>query len=503
MRFFKDRAKLTKEQRKKRRDKLGRHLNAKPPYGHRGELPFPPTKPHEHPKLVRDWDAISDAMRFEHTPIQTVEDWQEADIIFVGIEGTPKCDAAAADARALGLKAVACSVPACWMWGDSGVKVNGVPELDLIATAYMQGKLVIVVPDDDWAEQKKNGDYPVRTAAYLLQERLLDLEINAKIHSPKPLPGFDKTGIDDSIAAGYHLTDMVGIDRQPPDFLDLRLWLKSLNPGASDTKRTHLARAYWGLAMHAVDADGSLRLPGRRMLAKIMGCSSPSSVLPWLNSLWHDYGAIESDRPLEMEVKFTHPETGRRSEDWKGSAEARATITLDRDHLATMQEPRTLGEVLSEYLGIQDRPVERPPLTPRMIEAYRQGRLSSCDKTKKDAGRAKRRILKEAQKIQALDLRDEAYDRPEISQMMDVAESTLRGWLKRAESAETRTNRGVDVMTTVREEITAIREDILAGRLYEDMALDKLDALQARFPDHEGAQEAIRAFIAHEIKVAA
>jgi hypothetical protein len=54
-------------------------------------------------------------------------------------------------------------------------------------------------------------------------------------------------------------------------------------------------------------------------------------------------------------------------------------------------------------------------------------------------------------------------------------------------------------MTTVREEITAIREDILAGRMYEDMALDKLSALAARFPDHQGAQAEISAFMAREL----
>jgi hypothetical protein len=308
MRFFKDWKRLSKEQKRKRMKKLGRHLDAKPPYGHRGEQPFPPKTDHVHPKLVRDWSEVSDAMRFEHTQIQTVDDWRNADIIFVGIEGTPKCDAMAADLRALGLNAVACSVPACWMWGDSGVMVNGVRELDLIANAYMQGKLVIVVPDDDWAEKKKNGDYPVRTAAYLLQERLLDLDldIDARIYAPKSLPGFDKTGIDDSIAAGCHLTDLLGLERQSPDLLSLRLWLKSKNPGASDTRTTNLARAYWGLAMHAVDDDGNLRLPGRRMLARIMGCS-PSMVLPYLNALWLDYGAIKSDKPLEMEVKYEAP----------------------------------------------------------------------------------------------------------------------------------------------------------------------------------------------------
>jgi hypothetical protein len=51
------------------------------------------------------------------------------------------------------------------------------------------------------------------------------------------------------------------------------------------------------------------------------------------------------------------------------------------------------------------------------------------------------------------------------------------------------------VMNTVREAIEEIREDFYHGRLCEDLALDKLNALAERFPDHPGANRAINAFI--------
>lgn len=122
-----------------------------------------------------------------------------ASAVFFVIEGCIKADAVLADGGAV------FSVPSVSLWEAE--------ELAPFVTDHLNGKVVVIVPDADWASNDK-----VINQARMCQTVLHRLGVE-EIHVAAPpvtFRGEETKGVDDFIGAGGHLEDLRVIDAEPP-----------------------------------------------------------------------------------------------------------------------------------------------------------------------------------------------------------------------------------------------------------------------------------------------
>ena len=163
-----------------------------------------------------------------------------AEIVFLGIEGTPKADAILTWILAHDMPASVFNVPSVTLWK--------VPEMERVAKRYLlenedgRTPLVVIVPDADW-----HGKVDVARAAFRHREALRALGVNACVAAPplvKTARGYsvEHKGVDDFIAAGGDLPDLVVVDREAPESPVKQLALHA------DTKTGKITGSISGLA---------------------------------------------------------------------------------------------------------------------------------------------------------------------------------------------------------------------------------------------------------------
>jgi hypothetical protein len=141
--------------------------------------------------------SVNLAKRLDVHPdaVQLIED---AERVFFVIEGCLKADAILSQGEAV------FSVPSVTLWDA--------PELEDFARMYLLGKFVVIVPDADWKENDA-----VVTQALLCRTFLRRLGIEAVVAAP-PIESGHK-GVDDFLAAGGTVSDLLVLGREKPESL--------------------------------------------------------------------------------------------------------------------------------------------------------------------------------------------------------------------------------------------------------------------------------------------
>lgn len=307
---------------------------------------------------------------------------RERQRVFFVIEGCLKADAILSQGEA------AFSVPSVTLWDA--------PELAAFATEYLLGKFIVIVPDADW---QRNG--AVITQALLARTFLRRLGMEAVVAAP-PVDSGHK-GVDDFLAGGGAVDDLIVLGREKPDGLvgfptltrythepilmgHLPSWVKesllSREPRRLDGIR-RIVRTLDGLAEH-VDSDGIFNGTLAK-LAKVIdlhpkqverAIKDLQAVRHWGERDWNrEVGRWERDG-------VPHPDsTGAAVEiidgglqtgpggwksptyyEWREEWEARPTIRLHPDLLYPETKPMRLGDHAQTPKSMPccdiDRPVE-------------------------------------------------------------------------------------------------------------------------------------------------
>jgi hypothetical protein len=310
---------------------------------------------------------------------------EEARDVYFVIEGCLKADAVLSTVLDTGEPSTVFSVPSVTLWQAE--------ELEDFARERLQGKRVVIVPDSDWVENDA-----VRTQAFRLQEVLrgwgTDACVAAPTPEPKPCdlhgkwaeevnedrlrkirtlvergategerkaakaalgrltlskwipaPAGSKRGVDDFVADGVELGELVEIPRVPPTqefMLDwMRTHLEKRGPWEEAAKKRDYPVLRW-LTILARE-DGTTQTT-TRALAEYLGWTDkypdPQSAQRQVNralETLEDAGIISSDKPLDLHERRIRNLARKRRPDlhWKDSP----TITIlsdfraDRPHL--------------------------------------------------------------------------------------------------------------------------------------------------------------------------
>jgi hypothetical protein len=162
---------------------------------------------HRHYRRVKSRDSL--ARRLDVHPM-ALPLFDNADLVYFGIEGCLKADAILSEIIRQGRRESVFSVPSVSLWDT--------PWFDSFLP-LLQGKRVVVVPDADWYRKRQ-----VLAHARFAQRYLKNHGIEAVIAAP-PLASGQK-GIDDYLGAGGGLDDLEVLDRAPspkiPEVVELR-----------------------------------------------------------------------------------------------------------------------------------------------------------------------------------------------------------------------------------------------------------------------------------------
>jgi hypothetical protein len=274
---------------------------------------------HQHWRLVKDLDQ-SLAKRIDMHPL-AVPLFATADRVYLCIEGCIKADAVLTAILWAHARAAVLSVPSVTLWDTKD-------ELRAVASRYLKGREVIIVPDADGTEKPE-----VMTQARLCQTALRELGIVARVAAP-PLGAYQLNnklkGVDDHLAARRTLDELEVLDRDPaPDiqgFVEDRTWFTWRRDRID--RATRVLRS---LSMHAFNGRfrASLNAVARAM------ATNRKDVARGLRDL-EEINAIHVEGDLAMRRKYW-----RGQEDW----EDRPTIVIDEQLRAIEHPRRKLGKM--------------------------------------------------------------------------------------------------------------------------------------------------------------
>lgn len=209
---------------------LEEHLrNAKPHKG-KDEIDWPEKdEMHEHSRSVKNRKKNYASILNYNSPL-AISMHEEAEIFFLGIEGSFKASAILSELMEHGTRGSVASVPSVSLWMDA-------PGLREFVTEIVKDRPIVIVPDGDWA---KNGN--VNAFSFFCKARLLsygakqvlvaappvDENMNS-LWAFNPAKGEDDKckGIDDFLGYGNGiLSDLVARDVIPPNQDELRTFIK-------------------------------------------------------------------------------------------------------------------------------------------------------------------------------------------------------------------------------------------------------------------------------------
>lgn len=185
---------------------------------------------HDHFSKVKNNDHYSDRV--------DVHPWAaallpNAEVVFFGIEGCPKADSMLANILKNGWNASVVSVPSVSLWDA--------PELPLVAERVLKRKIVVIVPDGDWAKNPM-----VLNHARVLQARLMELGVRMVLVAAPPLDKDDNPltiiyngkeeelkGVDDFLGlSSGSVADLECLNVEMPTMVDE--WLAARTPNQAD-----------------------------------------------------------------------------------------------------------------------------------------------------------------------------------------------------------------------------------------------------------------------------
>ena len=245
-----------------------------------------------------------------------------ADIVFCGLEGTPKADAILTQIIEDALAASVCDVPSVTLWKD--------PDLKRIAETRFRGRRVVIVPDADhhW------NDAVVRQSLRF-RERLRDLGVAAFIAAPPIPPDVARSEKDEPQACDCKVE--LDADRRPKPHISVtrgctecRGYFKGVDDFlAAGGKLAELAvfdrEAGFTLALHS-KPDGTIRA-STSCLGTLLRCGTKAERVIEVLANHIRAGYLTADRDLEI---GEDPYTGHLG--WKGKPEEWPVFTIREDH---------------------------------------------------------------------------------------------------------------------------------------------------------------------------
>jgi hypothetical protein len=315
---------------------------------------------HVHSSKRKD-ESANYAKRLDVHPL-ALEKFEQAERVFFVIEGCIKADAVLSTGEAV------FSVPSVTLWDA--------PELPQFIAKHLQGKEVVIVPDADWFEKPA-----VKRQAILCRSFLRSHGLEKALVAAPPTEGAkDIKGVDDFLAAGNSLDDLVVLDREvdvdylewlkrqaPPKILASGLKLHRPLPGSGRRDgRKRSAEVVEALALHAND-DGTFS-SSLGTLARVVGIHR-RRVPRGLDDLL-ETGAATVDKPLATQSGVWHGNYYDRALEWVD----RPTITVHPD-LRAKEGRRPLGKCVLKVTHMKGTPVDAAETPLRTVE-----RLTSLER---------------------------------------------------------------------------------------------------------------------------
>lgn len=277
---------------------------------------------HEHYLNVKA--AVNDAARIDvHPWALPLLKADTTTTVFAGMEGCIKADAM--------LSAILRDKLLASVYSFPSVTLGNCPELPRFAAEFLMDRTVVAVLDNDWADPSKEG--AVENQGRIYQGKLLALGV-PKVHlvAPPYTPGGKKLGVDDFLGAeNGHLSELVCLDVEPPDFDAVRRWVTwNGDLQRNQSKAAHVLRSM------AVFAGKS------KALSVTLSCMANAMGVPVRTVTKHverfqRWGAVEVDGILDTGPSWFG------GYDW----DTRPTIRLVPDVMhATVLPERTLLDVL-------------------------------------------------------------------------------------------------------------------------------------------------------------
>jgi hypothetical protein len=287
---------------------------------HKGETPDQLTGAHNnyhwHAKKLKD-RRRNYAARIDIHPLCTTEMFKRSDVVFFALEGCIKSDAI------LSAGAPVVSVPSVTLWDT--------PELadPAFRDKYLAGKTIVIVPDADWRDWKKNEGAVIKQARFL-QTTLKYHGLKAVVAAP-PEDVYRHNrkikGVDDFLGSlhGGNLDDLEVVEHILP--MDrIENLVMDLHYGHKDKPRTDaIARDIAVLvALVSHSLGGKIQAPFST-LARIVGLQGRAPKWPvLLRSLLAD----------PDELKKETDKAADRVKDAIKSLKSLSIVEVDEDHLA-------------------------------------------------------------------------------------------------------------------------------------------------------------------------
>jgi hypothetical protein len=199
----------------------------------RGRIPTLHEK-HQHHRMVKADDPLAMRMDIHKDSIDLLRD---AQVVLLALEGSMKNDAALRYIRRNKLKWAVANVPSITLFRAG--------ELEEFARTWMTGRLVLVCIDADW--QRPNDDSVIRQAIRC-RELIRSFKVARRVEVVAPHPE-DGKGLDDALAAGARLEDLVWVQREVPRGYDDFLVERGLQHRSEARERNGLVLDW--LALHA------------------------------------------------------------------------------------------------------------------------------------------------------------------------------------------------------------------------------------------------------------
>jgi hypothetical protein len=268
---------------------------------------------HEHVDRVKD-ETNPIARRLDAHPWARTR-FSEAEVLFFGIEGCLKADAMLSHILRRDLPASVFSVPAVAQWHA--------PELERFVAEVVGERTVYVVPDADWIE-KPDVIREALTARMWLARRIGE----DRVHVAAPPISRGHKGVDDFLAAGNDIEELVKIDKKLPS--GYAEWIGGRRPGAYANSVTTDAVVLRYLAMRA-DNEGNVRASRRSIAAAV---EKPERTVGDSIRRLVDIGAVTTDKPLKEGQDY-----------WSGRTEwvEHPTFTIDPDLRGRWAEAQAIG----------------------------------------------------------------------------------------------------------------------------------------------------------------
>ena len=302
---------------------------------------------HKHAPRTAKYILQGKGQRIDIHPL-ALERLASVDIVFFAIEGTPKTDAI------LSAGGVSFGVPSVTMWPRR--------ELHQFADDYLADKVVIIVPDADWATNYGVAWQALKLRTFLRQRTLG--RVAAFVAAPPVEAGLK--GVDDFLAAGHRPDELVIMGREP----DYKL-IAAATEHIRGRPRDPAARMLEMMILvadergHLLDGEGH---PLRFGAYGSMAISDRSETTSWALGNLTDTLRIEGSLETEIITETIYDENLKLERDvTRTEFKQTPTISINERFRAPRDRPLTVRDIHSAMETLERHEI----ILGRLVEALR------------------------------------------------------------------------------------------------------------------------------------